>query len=183
MRVVTSNVDEKLKLECYKEDDELIIETAKRVRGLNGNETRIELYIPAEYGFEEVSFDMVSGVLYAENITATEFALDAGAGVAEIKNFHAANADFDCGTGTLTVAGTADSEVDIDCGIGTVDYRTVGKETDYNYEINCGIGDITCGKKEYSGIAWGKSVDNGAGKDMDIDCGIGSVTVKFAEQL
>lgn len=183
VKVVASNVDEKLKLAYYQEDDELKIETVKKVRGLNGGETRVELYIPADYVFEEVSFDMISGELYIEDVEAAELVLDVGAGVAEIVNFHAMDADFDCGTGTLTAAGISDNEVNIDCGIGTVDYRTVGKETDYNYEISCGIGDITCGESSYSGIAEKKNVNNRAAKDMDIDCGIGSVTVEFADQL
>lgn len=187
VRIVVKNVDKRLKLKYYKEaeDGELEITTVKRIHGLTGGHSvgKIELYVPEGYTFEDVSFDMTAGALYIENIHTEELSVEVGAGMAEIAGFRAKEADFDCGTGNIAATGISEDEVNIDCGIGEITYRTTGNETDYNYSLNCGVGDITCGENTYSGILKKKKVNNHAAKDMDIDCGIGEVTVTFAEQL
>lgn len=184
IKIVTENIDERLKLKYYKKGGEFKITTNRKITGIVGMKTgKICIYVPAGYTFEEFSLEMAAGTLYIEDIQARELSVDIGAGEADIRHFHANEAEFDCGAGEMKVTGAAEKEADLDCGIGEISYTTPGKESDYNYEINCGIGEITCGSASYSGLGKEKSIYNHAAKEMNIDCGVGTVTVKFAEQL
>lgn len=184
IKIVTENIDERLKLKYYKEGNEFKITTNKKITGITGTKIgKICIYVPAGYIFEEFSLDMKAGTLYIEDIQARELSVDMGAGKAEISNFHADEAEFDCGTGEMNVVGIAEKEADLDCGVGKISYTTLGKEADYNYKINCGVGTISCGSNSYSGLGADKKINNSADKEMNIDCGVGEVTVKFAEKL
>lgn len=175
--VATKGVKQDLGLRCYAEGNELKLETAEK-RRLNHGGT-IVIYLPEGYLFEEVSLETSKGTITAENVTASEFSARVGAGTANIEHFAADKADFSCGAGSLTASGTANIETDIECGVGEVVYKASGSQTDYNYEIVCATGEVICGESQYSGIGVDQKIDNGAAKNMGIECGIGRVTIQF----
>lgn len=185
VKVVAKDIDERLKFQCFQENRELKITTTNKISGIVGAKGigKIYLYVPSQEQFEDFSVDMLAGRLYIEEVLAREFSVDMGAGEAEIAHFTASDASLQCGTGSITASGNVDREVEIECGMGEISYTATGKETDYNYEINCGVGEVKCGPNSYSGLGTEKSINNQASKEMSIDCGVGAVTVKFAEQL
>ena len=71
--------------------------------------------------------------------------------------------------------------MDIECGIGQINLTMDGCEDDYNYDISCGVGEIVCGDRRYSGIGHDDYVNNGAGKEMSLECGIGQINIAFRE--
>ena len=67
-----------------------------------------------------------------------------------------------------------------DCGAGEIDMVVTGKEKDYNYDLSCGMGEIDLENSEYSGIGIEKNISNeGAKKDMVLECGMGENDVEF----
>ena len=96
----------------------------------------------------------------------------------DLTQFAVDSIDIEVGAGEVHVAGTALREAGIDCGIGTVDYQAAGSETDYSYDVEVGAGVVCIGDMEYSAIAGGKQIMNG-GALMEIDCGVGEVTIGF----
>ena len=43
------------------------------------------------------------------------------------------------------------------------------------------MGSVTIGHNEFSGLAQEKSINNHAEKNIDMECAMGSITVKFTE--
>lgn len=179
--VETKDIDKRLELRYYMDGDELKFRTKDKVFRVNnaGKIGKINIYIPKGYKFEEVSLDIGAGSLYVDDILAKECDIDIGAGEAVIDNFTVDELDLDCGAGQITACGKVDAKADLDCGVGEIMYTAVGKEADYNYSIECGIGEVICGGSSYSGIASEKEIDNGARKEMVVNCGIGNVTIEF----
>jgi len=182
--IETKNIDKRLKLRYYMDEGELKIKTKKKLVHVgNASKGEICIYVPEGYRFEEASLNVGAGYMYVEDICAQELSVEVGAGQAEVDNFTAAEADLDCGTGEITATGKVDSKADVNCGVGAIVFNAKGKETDYNYSISCGIGEVECGDASYSGLGMDKEIDNSAGKEMEIECGIGQVTVKFTDEI
>ena len=106
------------------------------------------------------------------SVAAGEF-LNDGAVTAE-------KADISVGTGNVDLDNLNVQKLEADCGIGNIDLDINGKELDYDYEISCSAGEIDIGDSSYSGIGHEKKISNpGASGKMDLDCGVGNITVDF----
>lgn len=183
VKIETKNIDRRLKLNYYMDGGELKIESVKKLSKLvNMSRGTLWIYVP-KGSLGEVSLEAGAGELYIQNITAGSLSVDIGAGEAVIDNFKAREVDFKCGAGAITATGTFDGEADIECGVGEIDLTVPGTETDYNYNIECGIGDVGIGGAYYSGLGMKKEIYNAAHKEMHVKCGIGAVTVGFAESI
>lgn len=182
--VDTSQLDSRLRdrVEFGVEDHELWIDTGdhsiwKQIgRHDSGS---IVIQIPENNGFTEASFDIGAGLLKIESIKAGEMDINVGAGQAVIKDFEAGELDVECGAGQATLRGKVNDSADIHCGVGELKMSLSGNQDDYDYELQCGIGELTVGDYSYAGLGNERSLDNGTGRLMKIDCGIGRVEVKF----
>ena len=58
-----------------------------------------------------------------------------------------------------------------------------GVKEDYNYDLECGIGEIRCADESYSGFGKDYTIDNHAAKNMEIESGIGKITVKYMNKM
>lgn len=179
--VETQNVTEHLKFRSYMEGDTLNLRTRKRVVGVNGGGEigTIYLRIPREMKPDDVSMQIKVGELRAEDINAKELSVEMGVGNAVVHNFHADKASLKCGTGSLEVTGNAGTELDLENDIGDIICHVTGNQKEYNYNISCDVGEVRIGEEVYSGIKERENVHNNAGKLMNIECGIGDVTVDF----
>ena len=92
-------------------------------------------------------------------------------------------AELSAGTGEISVSSFAGADLDLECGIGSLELTVQGQETDYDYDLECGMGEIQIGEESYSGIARGASIDNGSGRLITAECGIGDIVLNFAEEL
>lgn len=180
--VETKGISEKLGFKCYMDGDELKLTTKKKLFDIkNVGRGNINVYIPRKMQFEEVSLDLAAGTLYVEELCARNLNVNVDAGEAIIDSFEASAADFECGAGTITANGSVEHEIDITCGVGEIIYTAAGYKDDYNYDIECGVGEVICGNSSYSGVGADKSIDNRAQKEINIECGVGSVTINFDE--
>lgn len=180
--VETKGVSERLGFYSYEEEGTLYLETKKNLKQWsNMNVGTITVSIPRDMIFEEVSLDIGAGKMDLESICANSFSIDAGAGEVNIQYFDARDAEINCGAGSVTAYGRISEEMDIECGIGQISLTMDGCEDDYNYDISCGVGEIVCGDRRYSGIGHDDYVNNGAGKEMSLECGIGQINIAFRE--
>lgn len=101
-----------------------------------------------------------------------------GQGETHLENFVGKDVTIDCGLGTVSGDATITGESEFTCGIGTIELELTGEETDYNYELSCGIGSIKLGNDSYSGVT-DKEIRNGAKNSIEMDCGIGTIEVRF----
>lgn len=187
--VDTSNITDKMlkDLVIPQDDEELKIELKDRNIWENWSKNQYKsqgtllIQIPEGMQFDEVSLLVGAGILYADDIQAKELDIEVGAGQVSLDSFTADKMSLECGAGEAIVRGDAVREANIECGVGSVTYTAVGYQQDYNYELSCGIGELIVGNDSFSGLGKERSIDNGGSKSMDIECGIGSVTVAFEE--
>lgn len=190
------NVDKKLRFQCEQDGEELKITTTKKLRVINqiNGYATVWLLIP-EGQLEELELNNDAGEIYVADADAMDFSLNVGAGQAVVDSFTAQQADLECGAGQITATGTILTEGDIGCGVGEVELTLLGRESDYAYDVDCGIGEVIVGGESFGGIGVSKSGNDydgdddyehhgdshHGGKELSIECGIGSVSVNFTE--
>jgi len=182
--VETRGINKRLGLKCYQDGDELKIKSKERIWHVNnvGSGT-ITITLPRDLRLNEASFDIGAGTLDIEKIFAQDLYVGVGAGDANITHFEAGEVEFDCGAGSIRANGDARSKIDIDGGVGEVILTVAGEESSYNYDIDCKVGEVICGNTTYSGLANEKNIDNGASRDITVDCGVGTITINFENAL
>ena len=101
---------------------------------------------------------------------------------AEPAVFETEHLDTECGAGSIELLGavlTGDAE--IDCKLGSIVLIMANQpvESDYDYELSCGAGEVIVGDKSYSGLFREAEIDNGSGRLIKADCGLGSIVIQF----
>lgn len=139
----------------------------------------IVIYIPVDYNFNEVDISLSAGRVEIDKINTADLDIDVDAGELDLKDFKATNLDVSTGAGSIKAAGDVKEKISIDGGVGEVDVTLIGKEGDFNYNLEVGIGEISIGGSTFSSIN-NKHINNtGANKDAEVECGIGTVKLKF----
>ncbi len=206
VHVEAVNVDKRLQFKCEQEEDELDISTTKKLRAINRIDGYATVWLLLPKGqLGELDLENEAGEVYVAGADAIDFTLKVGAGQAQIDSFTAQTADFECGAGQITATGTIQREGGIECGVGEIVLNLSGKETDYNCDVECGIGEVQIGERSFSGIGVSRSgleddydyddydddydyekeeyhvKGTSGGKELSVECGIGSVQVNFTE--
>lgn len=178
--VETEGISRRLGFASNIDEDELEITSKKwSIFGSRKWTGKIYLYLPKEVTLEEISLGIGAGNLTVRDLWAEEFSLSVGTGNGHVENFTAREADIDCGAGMISASGCASRTLEFDCGVGEIEYVAPGTEAHYDYDVNCGVGEVRIGSREYSGLGRSGQVNNGMGRKIKIDCGVGSVTVDF----
>ena len=182
--VESTDTHKKLGFRAFEKDGVLYLTSNKKIKKSNNiGKGTITVTIPENMELNEVELNLKAGKLKADQIRTGKLEVNAGAGEVNILDFQAEQAEFQCGAGSVTASGDAGKKLEADCGVGELQLNLKGAREDYNYDLECGIGEIVCGDKSYSGFGKDYTIDNHAAKDMEIDCGIGQITVKFMNQM
>lgn len=158
----------------------------------------LHISIPKGMNFNQVTLQIGAGKMDIEDMQAEQLSVDIGAGDFSGNAVHITkesnlkigtgeltldavlhNIALDCGAGKADLSGTLTGDIDLTCSVGAVNFKTRGKESDFNYDIKCGVGDVRIGNNDYSGLSNSKNLDNNADQNLTIDCGVGNVTVEF----
>lgn len=132
----------------------------------------------------DIKIDIGGGTLTAEVIQGFDVSVSLGAGTVYADSLKTSGtAELSAGTGEISVSSFAGADLDLECGIGSLELTVQGQETDYDYDLECGMGEIQIGEESYSGIARGASIDNGSGRLITAECGVGDIVLNFAEEL
>ncbi len=201
IKVESINVPDDFK--CYSDGNELVIESKKEYKHWKKHLTRVNVYIPKGTKFEEVeievgacdsTFDTIeteelslsigAGALTVDKMTVSKSSdIMVGAGEVIIKDLEAQNANLEVGAGSMSVKGKLSGDTNIDCGMGSVDMHLSNAKREFNYDISGGMGEIVIGESTYSGMGFEDHIDNDVDGTMEIECGMGSVTVEFGDTL
>jgi len=161
---------------------------------------RITLYIPEGFSFDEAEIEMGAGVLETGGLNAKKVSLDVGAGQITVRGISASEAELsvgvgqielydmnvddlsaEVGMGELVAEGEIGSHADIECAMGNVELGIKGHQDDFNYKLSGSMGNLDLGEESYSGFSQSKRIDNGAAKNMDVDCSMGNISIRFTE--
>ena len=180
IQVEKENVEEKWNLRWKQESTTFKMQTDEiffpQTTGKTGSVT---IYIPKGILFREVEIAVGAGKVEIENIYADEMQLNLGAGYMNVNHFKARELEVNCGAGEVILRGEVEKEIDINTGLGQTKLYINGVEEDFGYEIACGLGQVTIGTQRFTGITDTRKRREGAIKWLDIECGIGSVEIKF----
>lgn len=143
---------------------------------------QIKVIVPSGKDFDTVSLGVDMGTIDLEcDLKVQELSMEVGAGeFSGYGNITAAYCDLQVGAGTIDIDQLDIQKLNADCGAGEIDMVVTGKEKDYNYDLSCGMGEINLEDSEYSGLGIEKNISNeGARKDMVLECGLGEIDVEF----
>lgn len=171
--------EKKDKVRVGKDDGSLVLETTGRTQ-----DRKILVSYPQNYTFDETSIEIAAGtVTLKDGFNTGE--LDVSVAAGEFTNtgrLTAREVSIEVGAGNVELSELDTKELEADCGVGNIELNISGRETDYNYEISCAAGEVEIGGSSYSGIGHSKEITNPNAKgDMELNCGVGNITVTFTE--
>lgn len=169
-------IENSTQAECYQEGEKLVIESD--YKWLTKEAGTVWLYLP-ETQLSKADIHADAGAIYIRKICAVELEVSVDAGEAVIESFEAQSAEFECGAGRIEATGKAWQELSAECGAGELSLDLDGVKEDYDYDLECSVGEILIDGVGYSGIANHHKHSHGTGKRMQLECGIGSISVDF----
>lgn len=134
-----------------------------------------------EIAADTVSVMVGAGEMKMESIVAEEFDIEVAAGSCDIEHMAVKELDADIAMGEFDGKGLVEQELEAQVGMGEITLGLEGKEEDYDYSVDCGAGEVHIGSRSYEGIAGEDKRDNPGNKRINVDCGMGSVEIKFEE--
>lgn len=184
----------------YVEDDTLHVISVGRTPA-NVEDGMIHLYLPEGYRFHEVEAELGAGVMYFGDLYADSISLEVGAGEITVESARTLDLEVNVGAGNVNLfrvetdeldvevglgAFTADAvtigrEADVECAMGSVEMFLEGREQDFNYQLECAMGSIDLGPWSYTGLGQEKDINNGASRQIDLECSMGYINMQFTE--
>ena len=128
---------------------------------------------------EELEVSIGAGQLDATNLFAQQLLVNIGAGQGEIERFEADDAKLSVGAGQLNATGIIHNHADLDCSVGEIVLDVLGRQEDFAYSVSLGIGEATFGGRTIAGLGGEFSGNLEMDRRIDVNVGIGSVTVNF----
>ena len=146
--------------------------------GITNNSGKINIYIPNEQ-LSSTELFVGAGELECNGMTADNLKIEVGVGEGKIDYSQFGQCDIDVGVGELDIENTTVNSMNVDCGMGEVKAELNNSYNDFDYTLKVGAGEIELGTQKYEGISNSINLSNQTGRTMDIDCGMGEVSIKF----
>ncbi len=162
------------------------------------NVCNITLYVPSNVIFDEIDIEAGAGKVEFLPLAANEVSVELGAGDISFSDLQVqklevalgmGNANFEntlvhdmnaeVGMGSLFMTGELLGDANLECAMGSIALELAGQEKDFNYIMEGAMGSISVGNEQFSGIAQERSVQNGAQKNIDAECAMGSIEISF----
>lgn len=182
------------------EDDVLKLQDKGHENWRPFEKREILLYLPAGTDLKKVVCDVGGGMVDMDARTADQAEIDLGAGQLVIDHMICKKAEgtigagsmkigdadieeaaFDVGAGEIRYAGRIGKRLEAECSMGQADFELEKREEDYNYSIDVSMGEIQIGQESYEGLDSQRNVDNGAAREIELDCSMGRIRVTFEE--
>lgn len=190
------------KLQGYVKGSTLYIKSVNNVNHWDDTKNgTIILYIPQGYTFDSVDIELGAGVMKLQELKAQETQLEVGAGQIivekilseelkatvgmgdiELDSMSAHILEAEIGMGSLVAKGQIGHSVDVVCSMGSVDMTLSGSQKEYNYQVESAMGSVELGGMSFSGLGQEQYIDNGADKDIKVECSMGGIVIKFRDR-
>lgn len=159
----------------------LKIEAGERKKKLldNARGSVVVIAIPKGIEFDDVKITSAAGESKYLPLKAKHVELEVAASDATFEGIVAEDITISVGAGNLQIDKLFAKDIDIEIGMGNADIVLDGDKKDYNYNVEVAMGNLDIDNEKYSNLAAEKSIDNDADKDIDIEVGMGNVTLKY----
>ena len=158
----------------------------------------LTLYVPNGVVFNDVDIETGAAKMTVDTLSASSVELKLGAGDVRFESLNASSeVDIKGGTGEITiVSGTLNDlslemglgelnltavllgESDLEFGVGESNLTLIGNKEDYKIDIEKGLGSITVDGNKVTDFGSSGNGDN----HLEIECGVGTVNLKFKEK-
>ncbi|MDD3796481.1 MAG: DUF4097 family beta strand repeat-containing protein [Lachnospiraceae bacterium] len=155
-------------VECETDGNTLNIQYGQRISGISWliqNEPgAIRIYIPEKLHLKKLSIEGGAGQIAAEGLSCDELSLIGGAGA-------------------FSYQGSVEQNVVVGCGFGQVQLRLEGKAKDFEYSLDCGLGSVKVENGPSINMIGEYDTHGKADKHMELQCGLGSISVGFENKI
>lgn len=177
-RVVAENVG---KFQAYQKGNELRITSTRKAKE-NAEDSRITLYLPAGYSWQEAELEVGAGQIVAEGLAVSKLDVSVGAGEIRLSRMEVGSLGAEVGVGNLVAQGNVTESIEAECAMGNLELKLTGSRTNYDYELECVAGNIKIGEEQYGGgVTKEQKINNGAGRTIDLECSMGNIAVAFEQ--
>lgn len=159
-----------------KKGDELKVETENDKVEITEEGKRMIIVEKGRHLFEKHS-DRGIVVYIPEDMEFEKVVIDGGAGSTKIESLRAKTLDIDLGVGETRIEALETDHAEIDTGIGEVYVKLMSRAEAYEIHADKGIGEITFNGRSVSD----HSVLGNGSKKVEVDGGIGSITIETTE--
>lgn len=162
----------------------------------NGEESELlfTILVPKGYRFENVNLtlshpnrikgrEITSPVIMVKSLSSDEMNLETKAGAIKVADGRTEALSVLCSVGAVDFSGATTGDIDAECRVGAIKMELDGKKEDYNYDTECSLGAVRIGDESITALKDEKRVDNGAGKEMNLECRTGAIEVDFMNDL
>ncbi len=178
----------------YEENGELELQEYTGWDRKDGPELLFTVQVPKDYRFTEVRLKSVhsnrfsdkesSGpAMKAQALSADELDIEVQAGAVKINRGTVETLSIESSAGAVEFSGTTSGDIEAVCRVGAIKLELDGKKEDYNYDVQCKMGAIKIGEEGSAALKGRKQTDNGADKNMDLECNTGTIQVEFMNEL
>lgn len=187
------------KMQVYMKNNTIYMKAVKQSEIWNETDkTVINVYLPENYSMEEIDIvlgagqvnigsldaktidiSVGAGKMIAERLIGNEIDIEVGAGEIDVEEMNAKESNIEVGAGKFSGYNIAVQNMDLNCAMGSITLEMMDSETNYNFELEAALGSVTIGENTYSGLSQEKTIQNGADKNLSIECAMGSVNASF----
>lgn len=130
-------------------------------------------------GIDLMRIESGAGTVSIDSVVSGDTGIKTGAGKIRITESSLKDARIETGAGKLEFDGQLTGRSVVSTGAGAVELDLEGKESDYYIEYQRGIGTVTIGDKSFTGAGNGSVGKPDAPNRLELNTGLGSVTVDF----
>ncbi|MCI9566292.1 MAG: DUF4097 domain-containing protein [Eubacterium sp.] len=156
----------------------LKISVSRRIGISTNHGGEVKVYIPKDK-LNSVDVSIGAGEMKCSGVYAENFKIDVGAGEGKIKHSQLENCNIGVGVGEVDVEHISVNNMNVDCGMGEVKADLDNGYREFDYTLKVGAGEIELGNEKYEGLSQSVKLSNGTGRNIDVDCGMGEVKIKF----
>ncbi len=188
------------RLQCYVEDGCLYIR-ARTEADAEAGKGELTLYLPGEILLSDFFLEMGAGRLEVHGVKTHSLFSSLGAGEISVDGLEADEAEwnlgmgeiqisdsrmqemyFHVGTGNLYYGGEISGNLAGDCSMGDISLALEEHREAYNYRINTDMGTIRVDGMDGKPGMLSLEQDNGADREIDLNCSIGNVEISFTNE-
>lgn len=114
-----------------------------------------------------------------ETLLLKRLYVEVGASDFQAEGIRCRDLEMICGAGKLSFSGEVKRNCSVECGMGAVEMLLKGMEKDFDYSLECGLGNIRIQDGPELAGAGEYTKDNRSGREMELECGLGSISVTF----
>lgn len=186
--------------QCYVKNNTLYLKGLKKWNNIKNGENVVYLVLPEALGllkkaefslgagymevqggnYGETEIELGAGEIIINSMCTDKLDIEVGAGAAYFYDMEVRDLYASTSVGETVIEGKINGNAELECAMGYLEVTAEGKEEDFNYNVEAASGSIQIGNEEEKSLVGAERyIDNGADKNIEAECTMGSISIKF----